>query len=85
MAGVDSGGNNHTESAIQYWGFHMIPKNAGGGWSTEAVISKQINGEVKSHHFIRADQTNSRQSAIALATAKARIVIDQSGENIFAK
>ena len=73
------------EEAIEYNGFHIqpAPKSAGHGWTTEAIITKECDGEIRSHHFIRADQSSDREAAISLAVTKSRIMIDQVGDNIF--
>ncbi|MGI9310504.1 MAG: HlyU family transcriptional regulator [bacterium] len=73
------------ESATHYDGFDISPRprKSGGGWSTEAVIRKRIDGEIKEHAFIRADASPSKEEAIALIVRKAKTLIDQKGERIF--
>ncbi len=73
------------DPATEYQGFSIIPspREGGGGWSTEAVISRIIDGETKTHHFIRADKTGSRDGAVELILNKSRMTIDQLGDNIF--
>lgn len=82
-----NGNRRQTEMVVEYQGFYIqpTPNNANGGWSTEALISKEIDGEIKTHHFIRADTNASKQGAIELILAKTRIIIDQSGEQLFTK
>ncbi|WP_423907737.1 HlyU family transcriptional regulator [Candidatus Spongiihabitans sp.] len=77
----------HSEAAVEYQGFDIqpTPNKVSGGWSTEAVISKVIDGETKTHHFIRADTTASQKGAVELTISKARTMIDQAGEQIFSK
>ncbi len=72
------------EQAVEYNGFSIspCPRNVGGGWSTEAVIRKQIDGEVKQHKFIRADTSASKEAAISLIISKAKTLIDQQGDGI---
>lgn len=77
----------HTEAVVEYQGFDIqpTPNKVSGGWSTEAIISKQIEGETKTHRFIRADTTASKEGAVALILSKAKVMIDQVGEKIFFK
>ena len=71
--------------ATTYEGFEIVPcpREEGGGWTTEATITKTIDGELRTHHFIRADKTGSRDGAIELTLNKCRQTIDQLGERIF--
>jgi len=73
------------EPAIEYNGFRIVasPQEGEGGWSTEAKISKEFDGETKTHHFIRADKTGSRDGAVELTLNKCRQTIDQLGDRIF--
>lgn len=75
------------EAVVEYNGFSIQPCPSDGknGWTTEATISKQIEGETESHHFIRADSSASRENALELILSKAKTTIDQSGENIFSR
>ncbi|MCY3769814.1 MAG: HlyU family transcriptional regulator [Gammaproteobacteria bacterium] len=78
-------GDSEEESSFEYQGFkiQLTPKQGNNGWSTEAIISKEVGGELKTHHFIRADTTGSKEGAMELITIKTRTLIDQSGERIF--
>ena len=69
----------------EYQGYAIqpCPREEAGGWSTEATITKEIDGELKTHHFIRADKTGSRDGAIELTLNKCRMTIDQIGDGIF--
>lgn len=68
-----------------YDGFDIIPapRKITGGWSTEAVIRKVVDGETKQHTFIRADSSVSQEAAVALIISKAKTLIDQQGDKIF--
>ncbi len=83
--GGKNGGSQRAEQAVEHNGFSIqpTPNNINGGWSTEAIISKIINGETKTHNFIRADTSGSRDGAIELIISKAKMFIDQAGEKIF--
>lgn len=79
------GGAASAEAATEYNGYTIVPapRNEAGGWSTEATISKTIDGENKTHHFIRADKTGSREGAVELTLNKCRQTIDQLGDRLF--
>lgn len=59
------------------------PVHEGGKWRISGRIEKDIAGETKSHHLIRADTLDSQDDAIAATISKARQVIDEQGEHIF--
>ena len=61
------------------------PKKSTHGWTTEAVISLERDGETLKHYFIRADFSPDKESAIELSLSKAQTMIDQMGESIFSK
>ena len=71
--------------AVEYKGFRIIPtpKNVTNGWSTEAQIEKETDGETQNHHFIRADISSGKEGAADLAISKAKVMIDQQGDGIF--
>ena len=70
---------------VEYKGFEILPTpgKSGGGWSTAATISKSSDGETKTHYFIRADTTSTREAAVELTVNKAKMCIDQIGDQIF--
>jgi len=74
-----------TGPAGEYGGLSIspCPRSVGGGWSTEAVIRKTVDGEGRQHAFIRADTSPTREAAAALALSKAKTLIDQQGDGIF--
>ena len=85
MAGSDSEKPPVADPPTEYSGFSIAPcpRQEGGGWSTEATISKEIDGEIKTHHFIRADKTGDREGAVTLTLNKCRMTIDQVGDDLF--
>ena len=84
FGGGKSNGASQAET-LEYNGFSIqpTPRNVNNGWSTEAIITKEIDGEVHTHHFIRADTTAEQGAAVELTLSKARITIDQLGDKIF--
>jgi hypothetical protein len=72
-------------ASIEYEGFEVIamPRAVKGGWSTEGVIRKHVDGEVREVAFIRADTCMSENDAVATAQNKARKIIDERGDKVF--
>ena len=68
-----------------YNGFRIKPQpiSEGGSFRISAKIEKDLNGAVKTHEMIRADTTTSEDEAIASSVRKAKIFIDQMGDNLF--
>ena len=87
MFGGASTGGREPEAAdpVEHEGFSIVatPRKANGGWSTEGLIRKAVDGEEKEVHFIRADTSTSREAAVTLAVSKARKIIDEQGERVF--
>ena len=47
------------------------------------TIEKEIDGELKTYRFVRADRMSSRDDVTALALSKGKQIIDEQGEKIF--
>lgn len=71
--------------SVEYKGFtiHATPFPEGGQQQLSGVIEKEIEGEVKSHRFIRADRFPGADEAADFAIVKARQLIDEQGERLF--
>ncbi len=88
FGGLFSGSNEATGKSYdtyEYSGFDVTPcpKSVGNGWSTEAMIEKVVDGETKTHHFIRSDNSGSEKLALELISSKVKMCIDQQGVQIF--
>jgi hypothetical protein len=85
LFGGGTGSNVHTAEAIDYKGFQIIatPRQVSGGWSTEGLIRKQIDGEDKEVAFIRADTCMSTDDAVKAAQGKGHKIIDERGDAVF--
>ena len=59
------------------------PMKDDGQYRLAARIEKEIDGELKSHHLIRADTFADPDQAAKAALAKAKQLIDQMGERLF--
>jgi hypothetical protein len=71
--------------SVEYNGFTITsaPINEGGQFKTAGQISKEIDGELKSAQFIRADNHSDRDSAISHSNRKAQQIIDEQGDAMF--
>ena len=59
------------------------PEAAAGGYRVGARIEKEIGGEMRLHHLMRADTLGSLEEAEAFSIRKAKQVIDEQGDAIF--
>ncbi|WP_306152916.1 HlyU family transcriptional regulator [Roseovarius sp. MMSF_3281] len=68
-----------------YEGFRIFPtpQSESDGFRLGARIEKEVDGEVKVHHLLRADVIRSLEEAQAFSIRKAKQVIDEQGERIF--
>ena len=70
----------------EHKGFRIeaMPYAEAGQFQVAGRISKEIDGIVKQHKFVRADRFGSLEEAADFTILKGRQVIDQQGERIFA-
>lgn len=68
-----------------YKGFAITadPMKEGPRWRIAAHIVKEIGGETKTHHLIRADTLDDHETAVKASLGKARQMIDEQGDRIF--
>lgn len=78
------GGRSEPDPEI-HEGFRIIPEPqpGGGGYRLAARIEKEIGGETRVHHMIRADQVHDRDEAVAFSIRKAKQLIDEQGDALF--
>ena len=79
------GGGSAPEPASEtYEGFKITPEpqKDGNQFRLAARIEKEVGGEVKSHHLIRADLFQDRDAAAVAAVRKAKQVIDEQGDRL---
>jgi hypothetical protein len=79
------GESSQAADPVAYNDFQILPtpSKSDGGWRIQALITKEMEGEVKTHEFIRADTVGDRQGAIDMTISKAKRTIDEQGERIF--
>ena len=70
---------------VSYNGYTIIPEpmKESDGYRIAARIEKEIGGELKSHHLIRADMLHTADQAEEASIQKAKSMIDQMGDRIF--
>jgi len=68
-----------------YKGFLITatPFKEGGQYQTCGTVEKEIDGQKKSHRFIRADRFGSDKEAADFSLTKARQLVDEQGDRLF--
>lgn len=69
----------------EYKGFTIkaIEMRAGSEYQLAGTIEKQVEGEMKSYQFVRADRISSKDDLVAMALSKGRQIVDEQGEGLF--
>ena len=75
----DSGETGSRQHAVTHEGCTIVPtpKQYKGGWTTEGLIEREVNGEIESRHFIRAETHMERDQAISHTIMKGQRIIDE--------
>lgn len=60
-----------------------IEMKAGSELQLAGTIEKEVDGELKTYRFVRADRMSSREDLVVLALSKGKQIIDEQGEGIF--
>lgn len=70
---------------VEYKGFliYQEPQAEGGQFRIAGRITKEVDGELKTHRFIRSDVLPSKEDAKELMLKKAQMFIDQMNGQIF--
>lgn len=86
FGGGSSGETEKPGPVIEYNGFliRATPYSEGGQYQLCGEIEKDIAGTVKSHRFVRAEKFPGRAEAEEFTITKAKQIIDQMGERLFA-
>lgn len=73
-------------SETEHEGFKIsvTPQKEGGQLRLCGIISKIIDGEEKTHHLIRADLFTSQEDCVDATIRKAKQVIKEQGDSMFA-
>lgn len=70
---------------IEHNGFTIraTPFKQDGQYQCCGVVSKEIDGVVKEHKFIRADRFTGLDDAVDISLRKGRQMVDEQGERMF--
>lgn len=70
---------------VEYEGYLIYPEPIAenGQYRIAGRICKDIDGELKTHTFIRSDLLASKQDAETFMLEKAKMFIDQTGDSMF--
>jgi hypothetical protein len=70
---------------IEHKGFliRATPFQEGREYQTCGVVSKEIDGVLKEHRFIRADRFSDAGTAADIALTKGRQLVDEQGDRLF--
>lgn len=55
----------------------------GSEYQLAGLIEKELEGELKSYKFVRADRFSSKEDVVSFTLAKGRQIIDEQGEGIY--
>jgi hypothetical protein len=81
----DAGEETAPGHAVEYRGFVILPEpyKTRGQWQLAARITKEVEGELREHHLIRADLLSDADEAREHAVMKAKRIIDEQGDGLF--
>ena len=79
VSGKDGDAINTRQDALTHEGYTIVPtpKQGQGGWTTEGLIEREVDGETESRHFIRAETHMAREQAVSHTILKAKRIIDE--------
>lgn len=86
LGGGDSGAEaGKPARSVEHKGFTVAAtpfKSDGGQYQTCGVVSKEIDGAVKEHRFIRADRFASLDDAVEVSIRKGIQLVDEQGDRL---
>jgi hypothetical protein len=87
LGGKSSGGDAAGKASPpeDYNGFTIraAPFKTGSQFQAAGYIAREIGGERKEHHFIRADFFSAEEEAVRFSLTKARQIVDLEGDRVF--
>jgi hypothetical protein len=83
--GSDEAPGGKPAKQIEHKGFTIAatPYKNDGQYQTSGVVSKEIDGVVKEHRFIRADRFAALDDAVEVSLRKGQQLVDEQGERMF--
>ena len=84
-AGNDNSGKSAAAASVEHEGYLITPTpmKEGGQYRLAGTISMDVDGETKTHQFIRADLFTSTDECNEACIRKAKQVIKEQGTGIF--
>ncbi len=78
-SGKEDEATNSRQDAVTHEGYTIVPtpKQGQGGWTTEGLIEREVDGETESRHFIRAETHTAREQAVTHTILKGQRIIDE--------
>ena len=79
------GGGKPAKDPEVYKDFRIFPEpqTTSGGFRIAARIEKEVGGQTRTHHLLRADTVQSPEEAETFSIRKAKQLIDEQGERLF--
>ena len=83
--GSDEGAGGKPAKQIEHKGFTIAatPYKNDGQYQTCGVVSKEVDGALKEHRFVRADRFAALDDAVEVSLRKGQQIVDEQGERIF--
>ena len=83
--GGDDGAPAAPAKQVEHNGFviRATPYKEGAEYQTCGVVSREVDGELKEHRFVRAERFPSLESAAEHSITKGKQIVDQQGERVF--
>ena len=83
--GSDEGAAAAPAKQIEHKGFTIaaMPYKNDGQYQTCGVVSKEVDGVLKEHRFVRADRFAALDDAVDVSIRKGQQIVDEQGERIF--
>ncbi len=83
--GDEAAGEPKAAGEAEHKGFliRATPFKQGGEYQTCGIVSKEIDGVVKEHKFVRADRFAALEDVVSITLNKGRQIIDEQGERLF--
>ena len=80
----DNGAATKVMETEDYKGYtiSVLEMRAGGEYQLCGSIEREVDGEIKTHKFIRADRLSSADLAISVTLTKGRQIIDEQGDSL---
>jgi hypothetical protein len=83
----DAPGNAAAAKQVEHKGFLVsaTPYKADGQYQTCGVVTKEVDGVLKEHKFIRADRFAGLDDAVDISIKKGIQLVEEQGERLFSQ